>query len=141
MKEFLVEEYQARVAAHPTELALHFQLGKALYANGDIDGAIAEFQQTVKDPRRKIESLVSLGNCFLDKGLIDPAKRQFEHALNEVPGMSDRKKDILFSLGNLYEKQDEPKKALEEFMKIYEVDIHFRDVSQRIESLNEKLAG
>jgi len=140
LRDFLVEDYSARVAAHPTELALHFQLGKALYANGDLDRAIAEFQQTVKDPRRKIESLVSLGNCFLDKGLVEPAKRQFEHALNETPGMSDRKKDILFSLGHLYEKQDQPEKALEEYMRIYEVDIHFRDVSRRIEKLNEKLA-
>ena len=70
MKEFLVEEYQARVAAHPTELALHFQLGKALYANGDIDGAIKLADQA----KRQGENGYAQGVAEKDAGFPDYVK-------------------------------------------------------------------
>jgi tetratricopeptide (TPR) repeat protein len=137
---FLVDEYRARVKDHPTDLVLHFQLGRALYEKGDHDGAIAEFQQTNRDPRRKLESLSMLGNCFLAKGMFDLAENQFRKALEEMPGMTDRTKDVLYSLGRLKEKQGRPKDALMEFKKIYEVDISFRDVSERMDALKKEIA-
>jgi tetratricopeptide (TPR) repeat protein len=106
-----------------------------------MDGAISEFQQTVRDPRRKIDSLTMLGNCFIQKGMFDLAENQLQKALDETGGMSDRKKEILYSLGLLKERQDKPEGALEEYKKIYEVDINFRDVSDRIASARKKLAG
>ncbi len=136
---FLVEEYRARVREHPTDLVLHFQLGKALYETGDLDGAIGEFQQTVRDPRRKIESLTMLGNCFLGKGMYDLAENQLQKALDEMPGMSDRSKDILYALGNLKEKQEKFEEALAQYKRIYEVDIGFRDVAERIQSLKQRI--
>jgi tetratricopeptide (TPR) repeat protein len=137
---FVVDEYRARVKDHPTDLVLHFQLGKALYESGDYDGAIAEFQQTNRDPRRKIESLTMLGKCFLNKGMFDLAENQLRKAIEEMPGMSDRSKDILYSLGQLKEKQGKPGDALAEYKKIYEVDISFKDVAERMETLKKEIA-
>lgn len=141
LKAFRIEEFRSRVAAHPTDLTLHFQLGMALYDVDDLDGAIGEFQQTIRDPRRKIESLTMLGNCFIAKGMYDLAENQLEKALVETPGMSDRTKDILYSLGMLKEKQGQPEAALAQLKKIYEVDISFRDVSRRMEELKKQISG
>jgi len=137
---FLVDEYRARVKDHPTDLVLHFQLGKALFDSGDFDGAIGEFQQTNRDPRRKIESMTMLGNCFLQKGMFDLAENQLRKAIEEMPGMSNRTKDVLYSLGQLKEKQGKPKDALTEYKKIYEVDISFRDVAERMEAIKKEIA-
>lgn len=139
--EFVVDEYRKRVQEHPTDLGLHFQLGKALHESGDLDGAMSEFQQTVRDPRRKIESLTMLGNCFIEKGMFDLAESQLRKALDESPGMSERKKEILYNLGLLKEKQGDVPAALAEFKKIYEVDIQYKDVGQRMEKLKEEAAG
>ncbi len=139
--KFHVEEYRERVREHPTDLVLHFHLGRSLYQVGDLDGAIAEFQQTIRDPRRKIESLTMLGNCFIRKGMHDLAENQLRKALEEAPGMTDRTKDILYSIGKLKEMQDKHSEALDEYKKIYEVDIHYRDVSARMDALKKKLAG
>jgi tetratricopeptide (TPR) repeat protein len=138
---FQVDEYRERVREHPTDLDLHFHLGRALYAVADIDGAIAEFQQTIRDPRRKIESLTMLGNCFLRKGDYDLAENQLRKALEETTGMGERTRDILYGLGRLFEQQGKHADALAEYKKIYEVDIHFRDVSARMDGLKKKLAG
>jgi tetratricopeptide (TPR) repeat protein len=138
---FHVEEYRERVREHPTDLALHFHLGRSLFQAGDLDGAVAEFQQTIRDPRRKIESLTMLGNCFIRKGMHDLAENQLRKALEEAPGMTDRTKDILYSIGKLKELQDKHSEALDEYKKIYEVDIHYRDVSARMDALKKKLAG
>ncbi len=137
---FIVGEYRARVKDHPTDLVLHFQLGKALFESGDYDGAIGEFQQTNRDPRRKIESMTMLGNCFLKKGMFDLAENQLRKAIEEMPGMSNRTKDVLYSLGKLKEKQGKPKDALAEYKKIYEVDISFRDVAERMETIKKEIA-
>jgi tetratricopeptide (TPR) repeat protein len=137
---YIVTEYRARVKDHPTDLVLHFQLGRALFESGDYDGAISEFQQTNRDPRRKIESMTMLGNCFLKKGMFDLAENQLRKAIEDMPGMSDRAKDILYSLGQLKEQQGKPKDALAEYKKIYEVDIGFRDVSERMEAIKKEIA-
>ncbi len=137
---YLVTEYRARVKDHPTDLVLHFQLGKALFESGDFDGAIGEFQKTNRDPRRKIESMTMLGNCFLKKGMFDLAENQLRKAIEEMPGMSDRTKDILYSLGQLKEQQGKPRDALTDYKKIYEVDIGYKDVAQRMEAVKKEIA-
>jgi hypothetical protein len=73
--------------------------------------------------------------------MYDLAESQLRKALDESPGMSERKKEILYNLGLLKEKQGDPQSALAEYKKIYEVDIQFRDVGQRMEKLKEEAAG
>jgi tetratricopeptide (TPR) repeat protein len=137
--EFMVGEFRARVHDHPTDLNLHFQLGRSLFETGDLDGAIGEFQQTIRDPRRKVESLTMLGQCFTQKGMFDLAENQLRKALEETPGMTDRTKEILYSLGRLKEAQESNVEALDEYKKIYEVDIQFRDVSERMAAIKQQI--
>jgi len=135
--DFQVEEFGMRVKEHPTDLGLRYRLARALHDHGDVDAAIAEYQQTVMDPRRKVESLTMLGNCFIEKGLFDLAENQLRKALEETPGMTGRTKDILYSLGLLKEKQGLTNEALAEYKKVYEVDINYQDVAEKMATLKK----
>ncbi|MEN8150671.1 MAG: tetratricopeptide repeat protein [Planctomycetota bacterium] len=135
--DFTVEEFRKRTQEHPTDLGIRYRLARALHEHGDVDDAIAQYQQTVKDPRRKIDSLTELGNCFIAKGLFDLAENQLVKALEETPGLSGRGKDILYSLGLLKEKQGLVDEALAEYKKIYEVDINYRDIAEKMTTLKQ----
>ncbi len=67
--KFKIEEYTRRVKAHPTDMGLHFQLGIALFLSGKTDEAIAEFQNSARDPKRRIQSYRYLGESFSRKKL------------------------------------------------------------------------
>ncbi|MHC4932443.1 MAG: tetratricopeptide repeat protein [Planctomycetota bacterium] len=136
LTELLVEEYKNRVKAYPTDLKLRFKLGELHLEKGDQDLAIAQFQQTVRDARYKIESQIRLGRAFASKGQADLAIRQWEQALEGHSAMSERVKDIYYSLGDVLESQGKAAKAKEYFGKIYEVDINFRDVADRLSKLD-----
>ena len=134
-----IEEYTIRVAEHPTDMVLRFSLGEALLTAGRIDEAIGEFQRAVKDPRKRIDALGMLGECFIQKGLYDLAARQLEKALEESPGLnSERGKAVVYNLGVLREKQGDIAAAKEQFLKVYEVDVGFRDVADKVTKLSQQ---
>jgi tetratricopeptide (TPR) repeat protein len=135
----IIEEYNVRVADHPTDMVLRFALGEVLLSAGRIDDAIGEFQRAVKDPRKRIDALGMLGECFIQKGLYDLAARQLEKALEESPGLnSERGKAVVYNLGVLREKQGDIAAAKEQFLKVYEVDVGFRDVADKVTKLSQQ---
>jgi len=135
LRDLRVEEYQRRLKAYPTDLNLRFKLGELLLERGELEPAIGEFQQTVRDPKFKSESQLRLGRAFSAKGQYDLAVRQLEQALADQSGMSTRMKEILYALGDTHEKKGDAEAAREAFSKIYEVDIAFRDVGERLDKL------
>ena len=55
-----------------------------------------------------------------------------EKALEGKAVMDDQKKELMYILANIYEKQGRTVEAAEQYKAIYEVDINFRDVSQKV---------
>lgn len=137
--QIVIEEFGARVAEHPTDLALRFSLGESYLQAGRVDDAIGEFQKAVKDPRKRVDALGLLGECFLQKGLYDLAARQLEKALEESPGLnSERGKSVVYNLGLLRERQGQFAAARDEYLKVYEVDVGYRDVADKVTELSKK---
>jgi tetratricopeptide (TPR) repeat protein len=131
-----LKEYQRRVAEHPLDLAEKFRLGRTLLAAGRIDEAAAEFQATVRDPNRRIDSLLELARCFEKKKQLNLAVKKIEEAMGEFQSISSpRSKDVHYAYADLLERTGRKAEAREVFEKIYEVDITFRDVSQRLDAL------
>jgi len=128
-------QFRERVKAYPTDLNLRFKLGDLLFRQGEIEPAIAEFQQTVRDPKFRSESQLRLGRAFKAKGQFDLALRQLEQAMEGQSGMSERVKEILYERGEVLERMGRADDARAEFSRIYEVDIKYRDVGDRIRKL------
>ncbi len=118
---------------HPENPTARFELGSAYKERGDVDSAIKEFQQAAQSPEKSVESLHMLGLCFEDKNILDIAGRQLEKAESKIDETNELKKAILYDLGRVYEKMGEKGKAVEKYKEIYEADISYRDVAQKIE--------
>jgi tetratricopeptide (TPR) repeat protein len=127
-------EYRRRIDKNPADLALRHQLGAALCELRDFDAAIAELQQSVKDPRKKVESQFLLGRAFRGKGMLDLALGQYEKAL-AAAGQGPLAKDALYEMGGLCEEQGKRDAALAHYGRILEQDIGYRDVAQRVDRL------
>lgn len=130
------EAFRHRVKAYPTDLKLRFKLGELLFLLNKMDEAIHEFQQTVRDPRYKSDSQLRLGAAFASKGQHELAERQLLGAMDGQAGMNDRMKEIYYTLGEVYESWQKPDKAKEAYSKIYEVDIGYGDVADRLAKLD-----
>ncbi len=133
--KFQIGEWRQRVKDHPTELGLRYDLGTFLRDAGEVDAAIQEFQQTVKDPKRKLESLDALGQCFYKKKMYELAAGQFSKAI-EATTSSDREKALRYWLGKSYQQGKDIPKALEQYKKILEIDYSYKDVAKLVETLD-----
>lgn len=127
-------EARRRVERNPSDLAARFDLGAGLLEGGDVDAAIAELQQAIKDPRKKNDALFLLGKAFLRKNLPELALGQFDKALQAV-GSGALAKEILYEMGSICSDLGRRDDALGHFSRILEQDIGFRDVAQRVEAL------
>lgn len=128
-----VDDYKARVALHPGDASLRLQLAWRLMRADDFDGALAELQKSNSDPRLRRESLFLMAQCFQRKGFKDLARKEYEHALEGVTVLDERAKEILYNLGLLAESEGAREQARTHFIRIFEVDIGYRDVAAKME--------
>ncbi|MEW6357892.1 MAG: tetratricopeptide repeat protein [Planctomycetota bacterium] len=133
--EYAIKEYQFRVKSHPTDLGLRFRLACALFENDQVDEAIQQFQQTVSDPKVKLESQWYLGRSFMKKGLPDLAVNQYKAALQASGLGPQMKKDITYNLGEAYEAMGQNEEARKIYQQIFEVDITYKDVADKVSRL------
>ncbi len=125
---------EARVRAQPNEGEFRYELGEALYRTGQYKRATEELQQSLKQPSVRYQALNLLGLSFMKRGMLDFAANRLNLAESELLAMDNMKKEVTYNLGLVYELQKEPVKALDQFKKIYEVDMGYRDVSARVEA-------
>ena len=133
---FALQEFAKRVEMHPTDMGLRIDYGRVLMEARQVENAISEFQHAVSDQRQRTKARQLLGECFMLKKQYDLAIRQFESALEKNPVVTDQVKELWYSLGRAYEGKGDMQKALEIFQKIYEVDIQFKDVAKKVETLS-----
>jgi tetratricopeptide (TPR) repeat protein len=129
-----LDQAEARVRAHPNDGEFHYQLGEALFQTGQYKRAGEEFQLSLKQPSVRYLALNYMGQCFMKRGMLDFAVKQLTTAKTELPGMEDLKKEIVYNLGLAYEAMKNAEKSLEQWKEIYEVDMSYRDVAQRVEA-------
>ncbi len=118
----------------------HYDLGVAYKEMGLVDEAISEFQKALRGPRDRVRAYESLGQCFLEKSQFQVAATLLTRALVE-PGHSDEQLvGVLYLLGYCNEALQQWTEALAYYQRVFAVDIEFRDVSDRISSL-ERVAS
>jgi len=125
---------EARVRAQPNEGEFRYDLGEALFKIGQYKRATEELQQSLKQPSVRYMALNLMGQAFMKRGMLDFAIKQLGTAESELVGMDELKKEIVYNLGLAYELSKHPEKALDQWKKIYEYDMSYRDVSARVEA-------
>jgi tetratricopeptide (TPR) repeat protein len=134
LNEVRLFQAEARVRAQPNEGEFRYDLGDALYKIGNYKRATEELQQSLKQPSVRYQALNLLGLSFMKRGMLDFAVNRLSLAEGELLAMDETKKEITYNLGLVYELQKHPDKALDQFKKIYEVDMSYRDVAERVEA-------
>jgi len=129
------ESIKERISKLPNDAAARYHYGMLLKSRDKINEAISQFQESVKDPSQRLNSLNMLGLCFVEKRMLDLAVTQFKRALSKAPGITDKTKEIIYNLGTTYEKMGKTEEAVNEFKKIYEVDINYKDIATKIEKV------
>jgi tetratricopeptide (TPR) repeat protein len=122
-----------RIQRYPNDPVLRYEYGVLLWETGELDKAIAQFQLSAKDPHLRTRALNMLGLCFKKKNMLDLAVTQFRKALQNITALNEEAKQIIYNLATTYEVIGEQQKALEEYKKIYEVDINYKDVAEKVQ--------
>jgi tetratricopeptide (TPR) repeat protein len=131
-----LELAEARVRAQPNDGELRFDLGEALFKSGQYKRATEELQQALKQPSVRYQALNLLGLAFMKRGMLDFAINRLSLAESELPSMQENeiKKEVTYNLGLAYETSGDAVKSLDQWKKIYEVDMTYRDVAARVEA-------
>ena len=135
---FVLADLQERLKRYPNDLKLKFDVGVILCDQGDLNGAIQQFQQSQRSPKHRVESLYRLALCFKAKEQYDMAVERLEAAGAELTTMDETKKSIFYELGDISEITGDREKAIGYFKQIYQVDIGFRNVADKVERGYEK---
>jgi len=129
----LIGDARKRVERNPTDLQLRFELGEQLVRAGQYTEAIQELQRAKQNPNARLKAMNLLGQCYTEKNMLDLAVKQFQECASEILAMDATKKEVLYSLGLVFERMGKKDDSLKCMKDIYEVDYGYRDVAQRVE--------
>lgn len=140
------DEFRAELgemASEDEDLETHYNLGIAFREMGLLEEAIGEFQKVAKANDRgkafryAMQCCTLLGLAFMGKGQPNIAAIWYERALN-TPGVDGESKLALrYDLGVAQESAGDLEAALKSFSQVYAVNIDYRDVAERIASLQK----
>ena len=131
---FQIEDAKRRADANPTDLMIRFELGQLYFDAGRVGEAIAELQKAQNNPSKRIPAMVLLAKAFHARGMNDLAARKLMEALKEKLVFDDEAKELRYTLGTILDKMGKKDEAIEQFKTIYEQDIAYRDVMQRVDA-------
>ncbi len=148
LTELEVMEFEARMAAYPTDLNVKFELGKRYFDAGRFDDAIDLLQQSKDDSKNRGTVLSYLGRAFAAKGWHEEAVGTFRLALegqadpNDAAGMELRY-GLLASLQRHAEEHKEvaaAEEALKLAQQIAVQQISYKDVRARRDEIKALIA-
>ena len=69
----------------------------------------------------------------MQRGMYDMAMSQFEKAMEGKSTFDDQKKELMYLLAGVYEQQGKHEEAEAHYKSIYEVDVGYQDVAEKVE--------
>ena len=125
------------------DLETHYNLGIAFREMGLLEEAISEFQKVAKATdkgkafRYAMQCCTLLGLAFMEKGQPNIAAIWYERALH-TPGVdAESILALRYDLGVAQESAGDIEAALKSFSQVYAANIDYRDVADRIASLQK----
>jgi tetratricopeptide (TPR) repeat protein len=144
----IFEEF--RIAAEEEQTPLqedyetHYNMGIAYKEMDLLDEAIKEFQTAAGLLRRGdgtsryLQCCNMLGHCFLQKGMARAAVIWFKKGLDSPGHSEDEYLALRYELGSAYEQMGDRNQALNMFTEVYGVNVSYRDVAEKLRSLQEQ---
>jgi pilus assembly protein FimV len=138
------DEFRAELGEMGSEdedLETHYNLGIAFREMGLLEEAISEFQKVAKASERgrpfrySMQCYTLLGLTFMDRGQPSIAAMWYERALHLPDVEPESTLALRYDLGVAQESAGEIEAALKSFFQVYAVNIDYRDVGERIASL------
>lgn len=147
-----IAEYEARIAAYPTDLGLKYELGERYRLAGRHEDAVAQFQFAKNDPKNKNKVLNSLGVAFQAMGWADESVQTLRDALDGYPDPTDDlgmqlRYNLMTSLQQRAEETRDLASAEEALKLAQAIGVHqigYRDIRARrddIRTLMNRLRG
>jgi tetratricopeptide (TPR) repeat protein len=140
------DEFRAdlgEMGAEDEDLETHYNLGIAFREMGLLEEAISEFQKVAKANekgkafRYAMQCCTLLGLAFMEKGQPNIAAIWYERALR-TPGLdAESSLALRYDLGVAQESANDLDAALKSFSHVYAVNIDYRDVADRIATLQK----
>ncbi len=142
----MLEAFKRGVAQNleESDVESQYDLGVAYMEMGLLDEAIAQFQTAIRGnttSERRVRAYESLGQCFIERKQYDIAVTSLNGALRELGGGEDKLVGILYLLGYASESQERWGDAVAYYQRVFAVDIHFRDVSDRLQRARAATQG
>lgn len=141
-----LKSFTEREKNYSTDSRIKFELGNIYFDIAEVrkdlelyDQAIMRFQQTFRDPKYRVQSGLRMGLGFSRKEQYDLALKRFDETLNTLELKDESWKNLTYAKGDTLEKSGQFQDGLAAFLAIYEVDVAFKDVSKRVETLQTKV--
>ncbi len=129
-----LDDAKRRAEQNPTDLTIKFELGALYLQAGRLGEAIPELQRAQNNPNRRIAAMNLLAQAFAKRGMNDLAAKKLQEAIKEKLVFDDETKELRYQLGVVLEKMGRPQEAIEQFKAIYEQDVAYRDVTERVDA-------
>ncbi len=145
-EEFRVEA-EGEHAAAAEDFETHYNMATAYKEMDLLDEAIREFQAAAgltgpgDNTPRFFQCCNMLGHCFVQKGLPQAAVLWFKKGLDVPSRGAEEYKALQYELGSAYEQMGDITRAVAAFTEVYGVDVGYRDVGDRLQSLQARKAS
>jgi tetratricopeptide (TPR) repeat protein len=145
-EEFRLEA-EGESASSNEDFETHYNMATAYKEMDLLDEAIREFQiaagltGSVEAAPRFFQCCNMLGHCFVEKEMPRAAVLWFKKGL-DAPGRSPEEyKALQYELGSAYEAMGDVTRAVAAFTEVYGVDVGYRDIAEKLESLQARAAA
>ena len=145
-EEFRLEA-EGESASSNEDFETHYNMATAYKEMDLLDEAIREFQiaagltGSVEAAPRFFQCCNMLGHCFIEKGMPRAAVLWFKKGL-DAPGRNPEEyKALEYELGSAYEAMGDLTRAVAAFTEVYGVDVDYRDIAEKLESLQARTAA
>ncbi len=131
-----LEYYRTRAQRYPNQTSYRFELGLRLKRLGKYHEAIKELQEARKDPKRKGEVFLHLGECFQQIKQYKLAMTNYEEALKTIgEHQEELRKRALYRAGHLALGLRDLDRAENLLTELAGIDFAYHDVAQLLEKI------
>ena len=144
-EEFRLEA-EGEHASSPEDFETHYNMATAYKEMELLDEAIREFQTAAglagpaETTSKYFQCCNMLGHCFVQKDMPQAAVIWFKKGLDSPGRSAEEYTALRYELGSAYEQMGDFHRAEGVFTEVYGVDVDYRDVADRLETLRLRKA-